>query len=102
MTQAAITQKARPALQRTIEALGGVANLNEHNMPFVRDEAPPGQDLETSEAAPPNAYVVTVASDVSFGELHALVRAIDEGGRTATLRGCAGPAGTQGDVIPGC
>jgi hypothetical protein len=73
------------------------------------EEPAPGQDIQSFDAvppivdaAPPAAFVVTVAPDVAFGALHALLRTIGDAGQTATLRSCAGPAGPRGAAIPGC
>jgi len=83
-----------------------LAGVRTHIQALARGgaEAPPGMaDLQSSlVAGPPNDVVVTVARDVAFGELHALLRAIEEAGQRGTLRSCAGPAAAQGQTIPGC
>jgi hypothetical protein len=87
--------------------LGGIRD-NLQIMAHGVEEPPPGQDATSFDQIPrdivsPRAsYIVTVARDASFGEVHALLRTVDNAGQTATLRSCAGPAGAQGDAIPGC
>ncbi|HEY5710763.1 MAG TPA: hypothetical protein VIT38_02610 [Allosphingosinicella sp.] len=41
VTQDAISQRGIAALEEAIRTVGGVANINEQNLPFVRVEAPP-------------------------------------------------------------
>lgn len=67
------------------------------------EEVAPGQGGAPPAVVSPRAsYVVTAARDTRFGDLHALLRTIDDAEQTATLRSCAGPAGAQGEPIPGC
>ena len=69
-----------------------------------RDEVPPPEATATDVPPPvtsaPNGFVVEVARDVPFGELHALARVVAEAGQTATLYSCAGPLGPHD--IPAC
>lgn len=66
---------------------------------------PPGQDPASGPppaTSAPNGFIVQVASDVAFGELHALARTVAEEGQTATLYGCAGPTGPSWLALPAC
>lgn len=84
--------------------LGGrptdLAGIRAHFRALREGEEPPPEAARMDAPPPvtsaPNGFLVEVARDATFGEVHALVRTVAEAGETATLYSCAGPEGPQG------